>query len=56
MNSKQKKEIEDKKLIQRAIEMYISVHGKEPKPSWCTSVGRAKTILSYYKEQYNIIG
>ena len=56
MNSKQKKEIADKKLIQRVIDMYISVHGEEPKSWWCTSVGRAKTLLAYYKEQYNIIG
>ena len=56
MTAKQKKEIADKKLIQRAIDMYIFVHGKDPKSWWCTSADRAKFLISYYKEQYNIIG
>ena len=56
MTAKEKKEIADKKLIQRAIDLYIFVHGEEPKSWWCTSAGRARTILDYYKSEFNIIG
>lgn len=56
MTAKEKKEIADKKLIQRAIDMYIFVHGKEPKSWWCTSADRARTLLDYYKSEFNIIG
>ena len=56
MTTKEKRQKEEQKLIKRAIDMYISVHGEEPKSWWCTSAGRAITLLNYYKEQFNIIG
>ena len=56
MTAKEKRQKEEQKLIKRAIDMYIFVHGKEPKSWWCTSAGRARTLLDYYKYEYNIIG
>ena len=56
MKTKEKKQEENKKLIERAISMYEFTHGKKPSVYWCTSADRAKFLISYYKEQYNIIG
>ena len=56
MTAKEKRQKEDKKLIKRAIDMYIFVYGKEPKSWWCTSADRARTLLDYYKSEFNIIG
>ena len=56
MTAKAKRQKEEQKLIKRAIDMYIFVHGKEPKSWWCTSAGRARTLLDYYKSEFNIIG
>lgn len=56
MTTKQKKELADKKLIDRAIDMYFFIYGEYPSANWCTSADRAKFLISYYKEHYNIIG
>ena len=55
MKTKALKKTEEQKLIKRAIDMYIFVHGKEPMPWWCADADRAKFLIQYYKENYNII-
>lgn len=56
MTNKDKRQAEEKKLIERAKSMYRFTHGKEPSENWCKCADRAKFLFSYYKEQYNIIG
>lgn len=56
MTAKEKKNIADQKLIERAIAMYEFTHGKKPSGNWCTNADRAKFLISYYKDQYNILG
>lgn len=56
MTAKQKKTIADQKLIEKAISMYEFTYGKKPSVNWCTCADRARFLISYYKEQYNIIG
>lgn len=56
MTTKEKRQAEDIKLIERAKNMYRATHGKEPSVNWCLCADRAKTLLSYYKENYFIIG
>lgn len=56
MTVKEKRQAEDQKLIERAILMYEFTHGEKPYATWCMTAARAKFLISYYKEQYNIIG
>ena len=55
METKALKKTEDQKIIDKAIRMYIWTHGREPKKTWCADADRAKFLIQYYKENYNII-
>lgn len=56
MTTKEKRLVADNKLIERAKSMYYFTHGKEASQHWCENADRAKFLISYYKENYQIIG